>query len=990
MQSIFLPNPYQDLDADQTERAILFESVPRCDPDCTVLSPDPVRGLVLLHMGIGEGSGQLITRGEKRGGKSKEGEGEKVREVDVRSELLGEIVGLSQEMMNWMDSKKGQPMPRNLKSTDIRKLGAERPTETQVYKHYVMMREYFKTYILDDLGTFLRLQQNEHYQKALCDVMSWLYSDDCGGCMNYRLQQSFSRRIIEHESAALAAAATSSSSLDIPQPKKKDLTLTKDEFLCLNSLHFAIPQHVDGLKPMLPYIAARIDPDDVVDGHSIQCRELHSLPLTLGSMYTFMWESCPGGIAILEAGGIDQIGRLDVYDNTKISGIDTSIAHEFQERMEKEKSEEIDDDDSDGSVDEEELSPSSLHKSSLIQAHDIITSKTKESMDAILKTPPLDWIWMVQLTDRALGTFRRMKRKNLRNFVPVMKNIDMIARGFWTDSTACSLVADTKVVLYESKVLNNLRIVWQVEVAYLEINRMHSQVIRIHSIGNHKDVVNAVEYIQAAQRAYSKTRIDRCKERPKDNRGFVTPLTWRDDGDDSKHIVEFSREDMENPLKVLKMHEQAVTAKFFPLSKMMLCWLIDGAKDNEETEFPFSVSEQEDEILNHRNSVIVVGRSGTGKTSCSVFRLLSNWHARRVDFKQGGHIANSVGMNPLFLLEDGESKKPRFRFRQIFVTASPKFCGRVQAYYQTLSKSLNPGGDEHVLAELIDMINKPDDEGATNIIHEFGQDESLTVEEELAKMDSGDDVTTSSPKSPDEFWDKEEDYIQRLPKSFGDLKDSDFPLFVHYKKLLSMIRVYLGLEEDVTFAEGEAAERNADFERFKEIYHSLDRNLTLGMDASLVFSEIMGVIKGSEMAAVSAEGKLSREEYCNLSTRAHATFKETRDQIYDIFEAYNQKKLERFQAYVNGKLEFLEVPRKLDEQDRVNEVNRLIAKMTAEKNPRLAAVMFNQVYLDEVQDLTMAQILPLVTCVRIQIMDSCLPEILHRSFIVVQYSALKI
>jgi superfamily I DNA/RNA helicase len=44
----------------------------------------------------------------------------------------------------------------------------------------------------------------------------------------------------------------------------------------------------------------------------------------------------------------------------------------------------------------------------------------------------------------------------------------------------------------------------------------------------------------------------------------------------------------------------------------------------------------------------------------------------------------------------------------------------------------------------------------------------------------------------------------------------------------------------------------------------------------------------------------------------------------------------------------------------VNELNRVLSRSRAQNDPKLMAILINQFYVDEVQDLTMAQILPLL------------------------------
>lgn len=57
-----------------------------------------------------------------------------------------------------------------------------------------------------------------------------------------------------------------------------------------------------------------------------------------------------------------------------------------------------------------------------------------------------------------------------------------------------------------------------------------------------------------------------------------------------------------------------------------------GMKD-EEVDFPFRVSPTEQRIIElvSPSSIILLGRSGTGKTTCAVFRMYGAWLARHTD-----------------------------------------------------------------------------------------------------------------------------------------------------------------------------------------------------------------------------------------------------------------------------------------------------------------------------------------------------------------------
>lgn len=52
--------------------------------------------------------------------------------------------------------------------------------------------------------------------------------------------------------------------------------------------------------------------------------------------------------------------------------------------------------------------------------------------------------------------------------------------------------------------------------------------------------------------------------------------------------------------------------------------------NNLTAEFPFEISSTEYEIINHHETAsLILGRSGTGKTTCLIFKMVSKYLARR-------------------------------------------------------------------------------------------------------------------------------------------------------------------------------------------------------------------------------------------------------------------------------------------------------------------------------------------------------------------------
>lgn len=130
--------------------------------------------------------------------------------------------------------------------------------------------------------------------------------------------------------------------------------------------------------------------------------------------------------------------------------------------------------------------------------------------------------------------------------------------------------------------------------------------------------------------------------------------------------------------------------------------------------------------------------------------------------------------------------------------------------------------------------------------------------------------------------------------------------------------------------------KEVNFERFDSLYWPhFNSQLIKKLDSYLVFTEIMSHIKGGIKQA--EIGKLSRNDYCTLyeSRSSSSLSMETRDIIYDIFQNYEKMKMKKGE---------------FDVSDIVIDLHHRL-KMNAYKGD-----IMNYVFIDEVQDLTMAQI----------------------------------
>ncbi|KAG9098526.1 hypothetical protein FRC06_006286 [Ceratobasidium sp. 370] len=219
--------------------------------------------------------------------------------------------------------------------------------------------------------------------------------------------------------------------------------------------------------------------------------------------------------------------------------------------------------------------------------------------------------------------------------------------------------------------------------------------------------------------------------------------------------------------------------------------------------------------------------------------------------------------------------------------------------------------------------------------------DSLNMESEVAE-ELG-ETPTELDQALVEF-DNEVDLRNDLPSQFSLLEDSHFPLF-----LCSLIEadIYEKQKEEtlqVWSAKPMWQRTIIGYKEFKEIYwpqfKSSDRS---GLNPSLVYSEILGVIKGYSEVMECTNGYLNQDQYVwggvahKVSAHLDTSVKR---QIYSMFEDYRRLK--------GGRLE-------LDQADRSHHIFKFFADPNQQAaNICLASIDF--LYVDEVQDNLMTDI----------------------------------
>ena len=281
------------------------------------------------------------------------------------------------------------------------------------------------------------------------------------------------------------------------------------------------------------------------------------------------------------------------------------------------------------------------------------------------KSPFEDLPWEVDCTDRV---WKVMRSKRVDNCMRrrIINKIRMLANGRWNTTMCKRLEGAAKkadIQLYESKLTKSYRIIWEKTIAFsgrcsenpeLRLNmrnpagRIYSDIIRVWDIVlDHDKLQSSIEHV-----VKSHDRGMDCIIRKK-LKG-ITMETKKDILPSSECLPNRYAEiadlrQVSNP-RLTKDGTKKSTAsdnlsqiffppassneqeyhilKFYSFSTALVKTVLESDTSS-KIDFPFKITELEHAIVNLRPDppipIILLGRSGTGKTTCCLYRLWDNF-----------------------------------------------------------------------------------------------------------------------------------------------------------------------------------------------------------------------------------------------------------------------------------------------------------------------------------------------------------------------------
>ncbi|CAE6468490.1 unnamed protein product [Rhizoctonia solani] len=378
----------------------------------------------------------------------------------------------------------------------------------------------------------------------------------------------------------------------------------------------------------------------------------------------------------------------------------------------------------------------------------------------------------------------------------------------------------------------DLRIIYTIDLVADPESKHHGLVIKVFSVSNRARVsydfwVKVSKYLVRHGREYR----DRCTRREYvqttdgplnipamfDHKDYVLA------GPDSEYSLG-DDDTLDSETDMNELHEIVALEKFSPVTKS----LYNSILADMEAVLPIALNPDERKIVRHHGTSVVIGRSGTGKTTALIYKMRANAQL----------AARSDELRPT---------------RQLFVTRSKVLTQHIARNYQGLIDSS-------------DIANKSAQE-----LEAMRQENQKYQTRELVEYDNTVDFRVD------------------LPRRFSELKDSHFPLFVSFDKLCELIEGdMLGVAgEDALTSARSRAQHIVDFKH--QYWPTFSPKLTRNLNPALVFSEILGVIKGYGRT-------LTMDEYLSeLSHKKSPLLMGVRDKVYAIYEAYTKQCRKRYE-----------------------------------------------------------------------------------------------
>ena len=634
--------------------------------------------------------------------------------------------------------------------------------------------------------------------------------------------------------------------------------------------------------------------------------------------------------------------------------------------------------------------------------------------------------WEVECTEKVRKILhdRRLEWWKKTLFVEKVKNLAQ-GRDNWTVHLCKRLEGLPKMrgmLLYETRLTDAARIIWECAVAFsprysdedTESKTTHySEIIRIWDIVfDHDKVPHAIKNIVTSftrgqdcilkKELRGLPRVDASQNQGpnlyvKQNQTSVPTFSSASEVQEDETVTDKANDDQVTFFPPASHHDNEYQVlKFYHLSTAMIQTILKQQSCSVEIDFPFRVTEEEHEIINFepspQSSIILIGRSGTGKTTCILYRLwkdfLTYWKKAKKsgpwlpkgtvflpkdnsdsnspNFEEGDfaggtsqqsdetqsraesgrtqgddcEAAASCPAQPV-VSTGSESEESLEHLHQLFVTKNGVLCQEIQKNFNGLSQACTFIKHESEQGKAPLKLQEVDDSATGWPLFSNARDLYVILDASLPKPYFFPRNEDGSLGTKVQDWSEEDSQLSTIPiiDEDEDAEDDDAEDDTD------------GEHEDQT-TESDASNceqrRSMVFVSYTVFENQLwpkmcKKKKRVDFHPSLVWMEIRSFIKGSYEALHTKSGHLSLESYQEIGLKRAPNFTADREAIYKLFESYDR------------------VKRSSNMFDENDLVFHLYHRLTQCSVPDWS---IHNLYVDETQDFTQAELMLLIRCCR--------------------------
>ena len=685
-------------------------------------------------------------------------------------------------------------------------------------------------------------------------------------------------------------------------------------------------------------------------------------------------------------------------------------------------------------------------------------SDTETDIDS--KSRVEDLPWEVDCTDR-FWKIMRNRKVGFSTRKRIIDKIRMLANGRWSKTLCKRLEGEAKrkdIELYESKLTKGQRIIWEKTIAFsgrcsenpeLRLDkknpegRIYSDIIRVWDIVlDHDKLQRSIDLIvkshDRGMDCIVKRKLKGMPVKSGGNSALTSeclPNKYAEIGDleqkgnpQAKKSVPKKSTIADNLPQIFfppaSANEQEYhILKFYSFSTALVRTVLESDISS-RIDFPFKITELEHAIVNLRPDppmpIILLGRSGTGKTTCCLYRLWdrfqSYWEraetagpyiprflppplktsqcsdddetlqssigqdinqaerspkqasaspecqqpnasshsasapASRNDHQDQVMQSNSCPPKAQNQLEDNDQEEKQSEMyehlHQIFITKNNVLCSEVEKNFKELCHAC-PVAQHRIPFEDQSLPAKMQDVAAEAWpLFVNSRDWLLMLDASLPGKTFFNRAEDGSLLRKIDGWGEEDSHLQFIPATESD-DESD-----HEEEDEGGVGTQHGSEEtkkkgkETSIKKDKDPRREITYPVFKlELWPKMKKTSKEKVDyhPTLVWTEIRSFIKGSAEALLSENGELSLEDYESLGKKKAPNFSADRKVVYDLYRVYQRERSSK---------------RMFDEADLVYNIHKRLQLITS---PEWSV---HQIYVDETQDFTQAELSLLIRCCR--------------------------